>query len=69
MSFAFIFPLALRMAAEIEVSGKGGIGIASSPREEVEERADCRVKNREEATSEDGEDERVVVLGRGPVVG
>jgi hypothetical protein len=28
-----------------------------------------RLKNWEEATSEEGEDERLVVLGRGPVVG
>ena len=67
MSFVFILPFVLEVAVDIEDSGKKVSGIASSPKEEVEERADRRWKNREEDTSEVGEDERVVVLGRGPV--
>ena len=31
----FIFPLVLGVTVEIEVSGKGGSGIAFSPREEL----------------------------------
>lgn len=48
-----------------------GTGGTSSPYDDVEERADCvRLKKREEATSldETGEEERVVVLRRGPFV-
>lgn len=40
MSLAFIFPFVLEVAKEIEEPGKGGSGVASSPKEEVEERAD-----------------------------
>ena len=40
MSFVLILPFVLEMAVEIKDSGKGGSGIASSPKEEVEERAD-----------------------------
>ena len=60
----------LVVVTEMGVLGKGGGGdiIISSPNEEVEERADCvRLKNREEPTSEECEEESVVVLGRGPV--
>ena len=39
-SFAFIFPFVLEVAVEVEDPGKGGSGIASSTKEEVEERAD-----------------------------
>jgi hypothetical protein len=39
-SFTFIFPFILEVAVEIEDTGRGGSGIASSPKEEVEERAD-----------------------------
>lgn len=44
-----------------------GGGTSSPKSEDAEERAeDCRWKKRAEATSEEpGEDERVVVLGRG----
>jgi hypothetical protein len=67
LSLALI--MEVEVAVGIEFLGNGGSGIASSPREDVEERADWRLKNREEATSEEGEDERVVVLGRGPAGG
>ena len=39
-SFAFIFPFVFGVPMEIEDLGKGGSGITSSPKEEVEERAD-----------------------------
>ena len=40
MSLAFIFPFVLEVVAEIKETGKGGSGVDSSPKEEVEERAD-----------------------------
>ena len=40
VSFAFNFPFILEVAVKIEDSGKGGSGFASSPKEEVDERAD-----------------------------
>ena len=65
VSFALGLPLVLEVGI-----GDLGNGGSSSPNEEVEERAEYeRLKNWEEATSEEGEDERVVVLGRGPVGG
>lgn len=65
---SFVLPL-FSVVVENDVLGNGGSGIISSPNEEVDERADwVRLKNREESTSEECEDERVVVLGRGPVV-
>lgn len=68
-SFMFIFPFVLEVAVEIEDSGKGGSDFTSSPKKEVDERVDWRLKNRQKATSEgDHNDERMVVLGRGPVV-